>query len=322
MAEATQSKSADAFALDVTAPEALSSGEVIQLPDGRIGVTAGLKAVASGDPATLKTAGQFTMAKTASVVCLDGGRAYFDKSAGTITPLQTESADNVYAGVFVGDAASAASTCVVDINVEQRTVWDMHDGPADTAIVQTTGTTKLEWSGGTAEFSFSTNAEAEKADILSKVSVPVTQPMIFESIFEIVTAADADAGDLSVGLANGTHASDADSITEFAGFHQDSGADLNLDAESDDGTTEVAATDTTVDIVAGTPVEVWLDARDIEDIKYYVDGVEVLNATANLGDIGDATGPLKALWHFEKSADDTAGVAQLHRMIVRTTDVG
>ena len=244
-----------------------------------------------------------------------------DKSASSITPLQTESGDNVYAGVFVGDAASAATTCVVDINVEQRTVWDMHDGGADTAIVQTTGTTKLEWSGGTCQFSFSTNAEAEKVDILSKLSVPVTQPTIFESIWEVVTAADADVADVSVGLANATHASDADSITESAFFHQDSGADLNLDAESDDGTTEVAATDTTIDIIAGTPVEVWLDARDIENIKYYVDGVEVLAATANLGDIGDATGPLKALWHVEKSANDTAGVYQLHRMILRTTDV-
>jgi len=319
MAEATLSKDANANAMDVTAPEALSAGEVIQLPDGRIGVTAGLAGFASGDPATLLTAGQFTFAKTADVVCLDGGRAYFDKSASTITPLQTESADNVYAGVFVGDAASAATTCVVDINVEQRTVWDMHGGAADTVIVQTTGTTKLEWSGGTAQFAFSTNAEAEKVDILSKVSIPVTQPMIFESIWEVVTAADADVADLSVGLANATHASDADSITESCFFHQDSGADLNLDAESDDGTTEVAATDTTIDIVAGTPKEVWIDARDLTDIQMYADGVLVLDSTVFKLDA--ATGPLKALWHFEKSANDTAGVVQLHRMILRTTDV-
>jgi predicted RecA/RadA family phage recombinase len=319
MAEATLSKDANANAMDITAPEALSAGEVIQLPDGRIGVAAAVAGEASGDPAAMFTAGQFTMAKTADVVCLDGGRAYFDKSASTITPLQTESADNVYAGVFVGDATSAATTCVVDINVEQRTVWDMHGGAADTVIVQTTGTTKLEWSGGTAQFSFSTNAEAEKADILSKASVPITQKMIFESIWEIVTVADADAADLNVGLANATHASDADAITEACFFHQDSGADTNLDAESDDGTTEVAATDTTIDIVAGTPVEVWIDARDLTDIQMYVDGVLVLGATDFKLDA--ATGPLKALWHYEKSANDTAGVAQLHRMILRTTDV-
>jgi len=319
MAEATLYKDANANAIDVTAPEALDAGEVIQLPDGRIGVTAGLAGIDSGDPATLLTAGQFTMAKTADVVCLDGGRAYFDKSAGTITPLQTESADNVYAGVFVGDAASSDTTCVVDINVAQRTVWDMHTGAADTAIVQTTGTTDLKTRAGTAEFSFSTNAEAEKADILSKVSVPVTQKMIFEAIFEVVTAADADVADLNVGLANDTHASDADSITESCFFHNDSGADLNLDAESDDGTTEVAATDTTVDLVAGTPKEVWIDARDLSDIQMYVDGVLVLDSTTFT--LEDATGPLKALWHIEKSANDTAGTYQLHRMVLRTTDV-
>jgi len=319
MAEATLSKDGNANAMDVTAPEALSSGEIIQLPDGRIGVTLGLTDVTSGDPATLATAGQFTMTKTASVVCLDGGRAYFDKSAGSITPLQTEDADNVYAGVFVGDAASADTTCVVDINVEQRTVWNMHGGAADTAIVQTTGTTKLEWSGGTCQFSFSTNAEAEKVDVLSKTSVPVTQKMIFEGIFEVVTAADADVADLNIGLANATHASDADSITESVFFHNDSGADLNLDAESDDGTTEVAATDTTVDLAAGTPKEVWIDARDLSDIQMYVDGVLVLGSTTFV--LSEATGPLKALWHVEKTANDTAGVYQLHRMVIRTTDV-
>lgn len=319
MAEAALSRDANANSIQIAAPEALSAGEVVQVPDGRIGVTLGLNTIASGAQATMAVKGQFTMAKTASVVCLDGGRAYFDKSAGTITPLQTESADNVYAGVFVGDAAGTDTTCVVDINVEQRTVWDMHNGAADTAIVQTTGTTDLKTRAGTAEFSFSTNAEAEKADILSKVSVPVTQPMIFESIFEVVTAANADVADLNVGLANATHASDADSITESCFFHNDSGADLDLDAESDDGTTEVAATDTTVDLVAGTPVEVWIDARDLTDIQMYVNGVLVLGST--VFKLNAATGPLKALWHVEKSANDSAGTYQLHRMVLRTTDV-
>ena len=89
MAEAAQSKSADAFAFDVTAPEALSSGEILQLADGRASVTAGLKDIASGNPATLKTHGQFTVAKIVTASVLAGGKLWWDRSASTATPLRT-----------------------------------------------------------------------------------------------------------------------------------------------------------------------------------------------------------------------------------------
>jgi hypothetical protein len=173
--------------------------------------------------------------------------------------------------------------------------------------------------GGEAYLTFTTATEAEKVDIISVRSVPVTVPMILEAIVNVETVADADVGDLSIGLANATHASDADSITESAFFHQDSGADLNLDAESDDGTTEVAATDTTKDIVAGTRVELWIDARDLTDLHYYVDGVEVLASTTF--DISVATGPLKALVHWEKSSNDTPGEVRVSHLAIRTTDL-
>ena len=55
------------------------------------------------------------------------------------------------------------------------------------------------------------------------------------------------------------------------------------------------------------------------DLKYYVNGVRVNAATTF--SIGAATGPLKALFHFEKSANDSPGQARVSHMAIRTTDM-
>lgn len=57
-----------------------------------------------------------------------------------------------------------------------------------------------------------------------------------------------------------------DSTTNNAGFSV-AGADLNLDAMSDDGTTDVNATDTTVDIVAGTMYEYMVSANSMHGVS-------------------------------------------------------
>jgi predicted RecA/RadA family phage recombinase len=308
--------------LSVTVPTAgYAAGEVIQLPDGRAGVVCGLQALVSGERAGIQVAGRVTVPKTASVVVLPGGRVFWDRSANTATPLQAAAGADFFMGVCPDGAAAADATLVVDLNVQPSYLFDFHRDGSDSVIVLTAGTPTIQMRGGEAYLAFSATAEAQKLDILSRLSVPVGIPAIFECKFQVATVADADVADLSIGLANGTHASDADAITESAIFHQDSGADLNLDAESDDGTTEVAATDTTVDIVAGTDVEVWIDARDKSNCKYYVNGVEVLAATANLGNIAAATGPLKALVHWEKSANDSPGEVRVSHLAIRTTDL-
>jgi len=307
----------DSDCLPVTTPSAgYSSGEVLQLPDGRAGYVAGLRALVSGDEAGIQVKGRVTLTKTAGVVILKGGRVYWDRSAGSATPLRGITGDNFFVGLAAEDAASADTTVDVDMNVQQKNFIDLQKDSFDHVPV---GTVTQKAIGGQQYLAFTTATEAEKLDLLSVKSVPVTIPWIFEAIFRVQTAADADVADLSVGVANATHASDADSITESCFFHQDSGADLNLDAESDDGTTEVAATDTTIDIVAGTDVEVWIDGRDLTDIQMYVDGVLVLAST--VFKLNAATGPLKALFHFEKSSNDTAGEVRLSHMAIRTFDI-
>ena len=312
----------DTEVIPKTTPAAgFASGEVIQLADGRAAFVTGLNARVSGDPAGLKTSGQVTLAKTAALVILEGGRVYWDRSAGTATPLQASAGGDFFVGVAIEDAASAATTVVVDLNVQPKYLVDLQRDAGNTVIVLTAGTPFCYSRGGSLLMEFSETAEAQKVDWLSEKSVPVTVPMIFEAKFELTAVADADVMDFSIGLANGTHATDAETITESAFFHMDgTAADLNIDAECDDGTAaEVAITDTTVDLVLATPIEMWIDARVLTDLKYYVNGVRVLSTTAF--DIGDATGPLKALAHLEKTSNDSPGAWMISHMAIRATDL-
>jgi predicted RecA/RadA family phage recombinase len=303
-----------------TVAAAVASGEVHQLADGRAGVMTGLTAAASGDSRNFKTDGQHLVTKTASVVVIDGAPLWWDHSANSATPVPATGDRDFFIGCAVGDAASADTTCTVNLNVEPRYIIDFLRDGGDTAVVLTAGTPYLYNRGGTMEAGFSATAEAQKLDWISKRSFTLGSNWVLEARAIVVTNADADVADLNIGVANATHASDADSITESAFFHFDMGADLNLDAESDDGTTEVAATDTTIDWAVGTPIHLVLDGRDPSNVKYYVNGVEVLSATTNLGNIAAATGPLKALFHLEKSSNDSPGVVQLDMLRVRTAE--
>lgn len=307
----------DDFCMDYTSVAALTAGTPIQLPDGRAGISA--NDIAAGAKGAVATKGIFTVAKTASIVLLDGARVYYDHSAGTATYAPANDED-FFLGHAVGDSAAATTTVKVNLNVESSYIVDLHSSGFEHVPVLTAGTPSLAMVGGTARAAFSATAEAQKLDLLSKRSFPLDSNWIIDAVVEVSTTCDADVGDLNIGAANATHASDADAIDETAFFHFDLGGSLNILAESDDGTTEVGATDTTLDFVVGTPVYLTLDGRDPTDVRYYVNGVEVLNGTANLGDIQLATGPMKALFHLEKSANDSLGVVELDHFTVRQTE--
>lgn len=315
MSEATYRQEGDT--LDYTPASALTAGQVIQFSDGRAAIPA--NDIAANEVGAVRVEGVFRVAKTASVVVIDGAPLWWDHSANSATPVPplTTGDRDFYLGTAQADGASADTTIDVALNVRPQYIIDMQRDGGDTAVVLTAGAPYLYSRGGSMEAGFSATAEAQKLDWLSKRSFPKGANWILEAVVEIVTNADADVADLSIGVANATHASDADSITESAFFHFDLGADLNIDAESDDGTTEVAATDTTVDFAVGTPVHLVLDGRDSTNVKYYINGVEVLSATSNLGNIDAATGPLKALFHLEKSSNDSPGVVQLDHLAVR-----
>ena len=303
---------------DLTLAAAAASGKVYQLTDGLAGVLPPSDH-ASGALAAFQKRGQYTVTKAANLVWIKGAPIWWDHSAAAATPNEPIGAGDrdFYIGTAVDDATAAATEGIVDLNVKPSYIIDSTVDVGTSVLVLTSGTPDLVGRGGMMHARFSATAEAQKVDWLSGRSFTLASNWVLEAIVNVVETCDADVGDLSIGVANATHASDADAITESAFFHYDLGADLNIDAESDDGTTEVAATDTTIDFVVGTPHRLTLDGRDPSNVKYYINGAEVLSATANLGNIAVATGPLFALFHLEKSSNDSPGQVQC-RIRVRT----
>lgn len=298
--------------LGLTLLAACAAGDIWQLPDGRAGVRQGLRAGAAGDLYDFSCDGVFRVPK-ASGVLLDGGRLYWDHSAGNATYKRANDRD-FYLGTVVGDAATADTTVLVNLNARQRNVLSLQESAFRHVPVLTAGTPVLRALGGNRALVFSATAEAQKLDLLSEEGFAPGANAIVEGIVNVVTNGDAAAVDFNVGLANGTHATDADAITESLFIHID-GASTNIAAESDDGTTEVAATDTTLDFTAGTPFEFWMDCRNPADIQVYVNGALVLGATVFKLDA--ATGPLKLLAHLEKTSDDSPGEFHVDLLQVR-----
>lgn len=307
----------------VTLDAALVSGEVRQLKDGRAGVAQQQNAGAANDPVIFETEGVFKMTKpTNTFVALEGGRAYWDHSANVVHFEKVNDRD-FYLGRFAADATYAATEVYVNLNIDPPYDIDMLGGeggylsvPTGTQAVGAFGFPK--GLGKSRELELSATNEAQCIDMFSVDRFAVASNWIAEFVFRPVDAGSGAAVDFNIGVANATNTTDADSIPESCFIHVDGGS-TNLMAESDDGTTEVAATDTTKDLTAGSAVanrvEVWMDGRDPGDVQIYIDGVLVLAATTFV--LTAATGPLGLLAHLEKSTGTTTGKFTIDRACVR-----
>lgn len=307
----------------VTAAAAVASGECWQLKDGRAAIYAGQNAAASGDRVTFVTEGQYTFTKTSGVVLLSGGRAYWDHSANSVTFEKVNDRD-FYLGRVVGDAASADTTCVVNINVDPPYDIDLlRDAylsvPTGTQAVGAFGYPKRL--GGALLMEVTATNEAQCIDALSVDRFAVSANAIVEGIIRVPTNGTGSTVDFNIGVANETHTSNADTIAESVFIHIDGGS-TNIAAESDDGTTEVAATDTTLDLTAGSAVanriEFWMDLRDPADVQIYVNGALVLGSTVFV--LTAATGPLGLLVHLEKSTGTETGQYVVDALRVRFSE--
>jgi len=300
------------ISVDYTPDTAVTAGEVRQLPDGRAGFAP--TAIAAAEKGAMTVSGVVEVLKTASMVMLKGSRVFWDASANAAHLLQVNATTDFYLGIVQETAASAATTVKVAINADPRYTIDLGQGfwsvPVATAGVMTQVVGHKEG----CSLIFDVTAEAQKQDALSIQSFPVATPCLVEAEICINLNGDDAAFDLNVGLANATHATDADSITESLFVHID-GNSLNIMAESDDGTTEVNSTDTTVDAVVGTPFLIQWDLTDDEDIQMYINGVNVLPATSFK--LNAATGPLKLLAHMEKTSNDSPGNVTVKRLGLR-----
>lgn len=289
--------------VDWTADAAYSAGDVIQLPDGRAGVVS--VDVASGDTVGVYVSGIFKVAKTTSMKQLPGLPAYFDHSAEKAHYKKVNDRD-FYLGLIQQDAAEAATVGYVALNVPYNPTIDALRDPCLSVNVGTAAAGGFGYPvrlGGSQILEITATNEAQKTDLLSVNGFATGANAIVRGVFRVISDGSNATQDFNIGVANGTHASDADDITESVFIHID-GNSTNIAAESDDGTTQVAATDTTVDYTEGSAVanqvEFWLDMRSPADVQIYVNGANVL--PSSVFDVSAATGPWFLLAHLEKSS--------------------
>lgn len=292
-------------ALDYTPDAAQAAGEVYQLKDGRCAVTSVDVAASVLGAAVVK--GVFRVEKTASIAILNGGRVYWDHSANKAHYKKVNDRD-FYMGRAVGDSSESDTTVDVQINVDPSYDIDLNNDPALTVLVGTPAALAVSFNyprrlGGSNLYYLSATNEAQKVDLISTDGFAKSANAIVELAFRVPVGGSGSASDYSLGVASATHATDADSIAESVFIHLDGGS-TNIYAESDDGTTEVAATDTTIDFTAGTAastrVEVWMDMRDPADVQIYINGALVLGST--VFNVDAATGPFFLLTHLEKTS--------------------
>ena len=290
-----------------TGAAAFASGQVIELPDGRAGVIQGGGAgYAIGDAVIAKVAGVHTMAKTADIVLLDGQKVYWVRSTN-----KTNYTGDFVAGTVRGDAAAAATTVDVDLNVLPNYLISLDQGEWVEEATDGLGVTKV---GAAKKLAFDAVAEVAQAALYSLDTIAVARKPILEAWAAIYDIGNNAALDISLGLATGSHATDFDSVTEAVLLHLD-GSALSILAESVDGTTEVAATDTLVDAVDDVYFFVQIDCRDLADIQIYINGVLML--TASVFKLDAATGPLVPIAHLEKTSDDTLADLRVKELNVR-----
>ncbi len=289
--------------IDWTADADYAAGDVIQLPDGRAAVVS--VSVLSGFKVGVFIDGIFTVQKTTTMVILDGGKVFWDDSAAKSHYKKVNDRD-FYFGRAIGDAASADTSHAVELNSHPPAdVSLLRDGvlsvPTGTAAFGGFGLPIVY--GGSRAMTLTATNEAQCIDMLSVDRWDKNANAIAEFVIRLAANGSTNAVDLSLGIANGTSTTDADAITEHVLFHVD-GNDLSIFCQSKDGTTTVAAADSTIDLTAGTAVanrfELWIDTRDTSNVKLYVNGVRVLSGSTFK--INAATGPFGLLAHVEKSS--------------------
>lgn len=302
--------------IDFIAPAALASGQVLQMPDGRAGIIPGAGAgFASGDVATAMITGMFRLAKTASIVILAGQEVWWDISENKA--IHSSVGGDFRIGLAVADSAAATTTVDVDLNKRLNPAIALGQGGWTT--VETNGGSDvglgLTDMAGRIKAEFDATSEAATASVLSDHSIPVANNPIFEAVLNIVDNGATSALDINIGLASAGHATDADAIAEHVFFHVD-GNDLNIFAQSKDGSTTVTADDVEVNYAEGTAFFLQIDARDPTDIQLYVNGVNVLPTI--VFKLDGATGPMKALFHMEKTTATDVPDVHVDMMHVRT----
>lgn len=310
----------DHTVLTRTAVAAVNPGQVVQLPDGRAGYKSGTNVSAAGDAIGIQTEGIVKVIKTADIVFLDGGDVFWDVSANKAHFRPEAGTPDFQIGTAVGDATSAATEMYVDLNGRGRYIIDLEKG-GEWAPEEALGLGVTLLPGGGVKLAFDAVAEVAQAALVSGHSVPVNAGPILEARVAVFAIGDDAALDIDVGLATGSHATDFETVANFAVIHLD-GNSLNINVMSDDGTTDVAAVDSTIDAVDDTYFEVWIDCRVPAAVQIYVNGVDAVPDGTTLVLTAAAAAAVKAVAMIEKTSNDTVAELRVSRMRVRTSGEG
>jgi hypothetical protein len=283
--------------------------QLIQCPSGKAGFNDSSVTYSSGQYAVLRTSGSANVSKTTGFAVLPGGRCFWDHSADKAHYKKVNDRD-FYAGRFATDGTSASDNIEILLNEDPPYDLDLARDPFTSVLVGTPAAGGFGYParlGGAHIIELTATSEAQKCDALSVDGFSKDANAIVEMAFRVLSDGAASAADFSLGIANGTHASDADSIAESVFIHLDENS-TTIKAESDDGSTEVNATDTLTTYTEGGAVaqrvEVWFDMRDPADVQIYVNGSLVLPAT--VFNVNAATGPFFLLAHLEKTSSTDA----------------
>ncbi len=301
----------------MVAQAAVPSGKIWQTRDGRAAYSTGLNSAAIGDQVGFQSQGQVTLPFKAGIQALDGGPAYWDRTNSVVTYQRLGANRGFALGSFVGDTALNAANCVVNLNVFPKYDLDLEALPFATSIIKTAGVPLLNTRGGAIDMVLDTTNEAQKVDALSNDGIITGSKGIVEIGANILNNGTANNLQGFLGLASATHATNPASVTEYILFEFDGNA-LKINAQSSDGTTTVAKTDTTKVFVVGTRFELWIDMRNPANCGMYVNGVQVLAGT--VFSLAAGASNLFLLAWLGKTANATSGEMQVDWMRVRTAE--
>ena len=297
--------------VDWTPTAAVTAGEVLQVSDGRAGFAP--TAIAAGIKGALQVKGIATVAKVVTQTMLQGSKVWWDHSANSANLLQVNDKD-FFLGIVQEDAAYAGTTAKVALNEDLPYTIGIGDGFISVPVAAAGVNHHIVGHKEGVSLVFDVTAEAQKLDAMSPLGIAPASVCLVEALVCVNLNGDNAAFDFNIGLANGTNATDADSITEYLFCHTN-GSDLNIYLQSLDTVTTTAAVDTTVNFAVGTPFLVQFDLADYSDIQAYINGVNV-NLASDFT-LEDATGPMRLLAHMEKTADDSPGNITVMRFGLR-----
>lgn len=306
----------DGETISFTTVAAVAAGEVLQVPDGRVGVA--VDAAIAASMVSCQICGIHKLAKTADEIYVPGQRLYWDASASKVTAVPPITAADFFVGCCAVDAAASDTTAQVAINRDWEGSVDQRSATFAVLPVLTAGDPRVYNVGGGLRFTIDATNEAQKIDALSHKAVSLDSDWIFLAEV-VIDAAAGSATDISIGVADGTHATDFQSVATFCTIHIDGGS-ANILVESDDGTTDVAPIDSTIDWTAATPFALAIDGRDPADIKLYINGIRETASATTLA-IAVAASGLKACVHIEKTSSTDAATVTVANMKIMTADL-